>query len=317
MKNIQIYILGLFLAHTSLFLADAPEHDNQSDFEQAVENQQSQQKKELSNKEKFLEILGLSDGATESAIEYAYHKIVDTQHEKIESAQKYLVEWYNSQKFWHDRLSRENEINRTEYQSSENSVLVKKEFQGRVVTVHGRKELRFVEAGPFESSTHRRIGSFERYNQKSTDVVYGKDVCPSCYEKIKQAREAFEGLTGKKLEAVQLPQSQELNTENLDQQRIYNYISQPRSTLEGLQAIIQDERAKKNLEHVEIVILGENDPHVSQLSPEDQAKAQVALEERLERERPQRYADTSMNIAIGSGIVTAAALIVRAICLQE
>ncbi len=307
MKNIQSNHFFVFmLLIGTLFQTGVAEDYN------AQVNQEEQS--EVGDKQKYYRILGLSESATQKEIEYAYHKIVDNQ-------QGWLA-------YHKEQRARQNEINKKNeeaqpyhYKSAPQSVLLTKQFGDKTVTIHGKQQDRYDKVY-WGSSTHQdQYGS--RYTKRTETIVYdkknnSKPVCPSCDQTIKEARQAFEALSGKKLERIKLPDPQEINTDNLDQQQIYDYISSQDSTLEGLQAIICEERKKNNIEDISNdIVLGEDHQDLSLLSPEDKTKAEAVLAERLEREKPQRYAEYGMNAAITGGVVTVIALIVRAICLQE
>ncbi len=253
--------------------------------------------------------MGLSQSATPKEIEYAYHKIVD--------AQQAWIQYYKEQQAKLDEINKNydkslecNAKYAPQRLDTTDSVItlpisLNKQFGNHNLVIRGVSKERYVRAYS-GYSTHRDLYG-NRYVKDTKTIIYSRTVC----------RQAFEALSGKKLERIKLPEPQEINTDNLDQQKIYDYASKSDSTFEGLKKIIQEERKSKNLEDIDTIVIGENHQDVSQLSPEDQEKAQAALAERLEREKPQCYAEYGMNAAIGGGIVATIALIIRAACLRD
>ncbi|MDP3787726.1 MAG: hypothetical protein Q8Q60_00230 [Candidatus Chromulinivorax sp.] len=342
MKNIQLnkflvlIMLGSMVSQTILAEAEIAENSHQQDTHEA--------KSAAEDNQKYFTILGLPQSATPKEIEYAYHKIVDnqqgwiayykelqarrdeinTQHKaQLDSHQlaNYLAD-YKELQARPDEINKQHKAQLDSHPSVQGKpVLLKKQFGDKTVVIHGKQEDCY-DPVYWGSGTHQdQYGN--KYTKRTVTIVYDKKnnikpVCPSCDQTIKEVRQAFEAVSGKKLERIKLPEPQEINTDNLDQQKIYDYVSKPDSTLKGLQAIIREERKKNNIKDISNdIVIGENHQDLSLLSPEDQEKAQAALAERLEREKPQRYAEYGMNAAIGGGIVTAIALLVRAACLQE
>ncbi len=186
-------------------------------------------------------MLGVSVDATAEEIQQAYYKKVDAEHERIAYIQQCA------------------------YQPEHRSELIKKTFQddqGNPVTV----VIRGIVENQYIPATVDYGDSSKEYYQDEFGRIYvnkhvttidesGKNMIQNIVphqQAIKNIRQAYEQVTGQKVETI-VDSAQQLDIRGLDQQRIYDYVSQPTAHYHGLLAIIQDERKKNGIEDFIIV----------------------------------------------------------------
>ncbi len=265
------------------------------------------------DKKEYSAILGIAEQATPDEVAYAYYKKVDEENWKIADLKKGLSnQCFNS------------------------PILLQKDFKNETnddvkIVIYGTEREEYVPTyvgfGSNFSGTYYRDQYGETYTKQTITNIENPEKCQKPIlqeivrhqELIEKSRKAYEILTGRTIEKIKITKNKDFDLAGLNKKRIYDYLKGYNSNLQELQKIIRDERLKNGISEKDesYFVFGENNQDMSLLSDEDKIKAQACLEERLEKERPRRYCENGLALAIMGGTITVASLIARAILLKD
>jgi hypothetical protein len=268
---------------------------------------------ENQDKKEYYAILGISEQATCDEVAYAYYKKVDQENWTIADLKKGLSNsYFNSQ------------------------VLLQKDFKNETdddvkIVIYGTEREQYVRTYVGYGSNFSGIYYRDEYGRTYTKQTITNIENPEDYQKpilqeivthqelIEKSRKAYELLTGRTIEKIKITKNKDFDLAGLNKNRIYDYLKRSNANLQDLQKIIRDERLQNGIPEKDetYFVFGENNQDMSLLSDEDKIKAQACLEERLEKERPRRYCENGLALAIMGGTITVVSLIARAIFLKD